>query len=254
MRKTRLIVGLTIALLVAPAGGQQAVSPNPDFLEGLIEPHKVVDVSSQVPGVLDEVTVDRGTQVKKDEVVAQLMSGLERVTVNLASAQLAFAKRRAERNAELFEKEMLSAHERDEMDTEIELADLQLKQAQERLNMRTIRSPIQGVVVERYRSSGEFASEEPVLKIAQLDPLNVEVIVPFERFGTIQTGMVGEIRPEEPIGGVYRAKVVIVDQVIDAASGTFGVRLELPNPDYRLPAGLRCRVRFPDSGTAKTQP
>jgi hypothetical protein len=37
----------------------------------------------------------------------------------------------------------------------------------------------------------------------------------------------------------------VVDPVIDAASGTFGVRLELPNSDYRLPAGLRCKVRFP---------
>ena len=253
MHKTRLIVALTIALLVAPAVSQQTVSPNPEFLEGLIEPYKVVEVSSQVSGILDAVTVERGAQVRKDEVVARLKSGLERVAVNLASAQLAFATRRADRNAELFKKEMLSAHERDEMDTEIELADLQLKQAQERLEMRTIRSPIHGLVVERYRSPGEFASEAPILKMAQIDPLNVEVIVPFERFGAIREGMMGEIRPEEPIGGLYHAKVVIVDQLIDAASGTFGVRLELPNPDYRLPAGLRCRVRFPNNGAAKTQ-
>lgn len=249
---TRLIVPLTLFLFIAPAGSQQAGSP--DLQEGLIEPHKVVLVSSQVPGVLDDVAVERGAQVKKGEIIAQLKSGLERAAVDLASAQLAFAKRRADRNAELFEKEMLSAHERDEMDTEIQLADLQLRQAQERLKMRTIRSPIHGVIVERYRSSGEFASEEPILKIAQLDPLNVEVILPFERFGAIKTGMIGEIQPEEPIGGLYQAKVVIVDQVIDAASGTFGVRLELPNPDYRLPAGLRCRVRFPDSEAAKAQP
>jgi membrane fusion protein, multidrug efflux system len=240
---TRLIIPLTLILFIAPASSQQA----PVFHEGLIEPHKVVSVSSQVPGVLNDVNVERGDQVKKNEVVAQLKSGLERVAVDQASAQLAFAKRRAERNAELFEKEMLSVHERDEMDTEIQLADLQLRQAQERLNMRTIRSPIQGIIVDRYRASGEYAGEEPILKIAQLDPLNVEVIVPFERFGTIQEGMVGEIHPEKPIGGLYQAKVVIVDQVIDAASGTFGVRLELPNPNYRLPAGLRCRVQFPDT-------
>jgi len=250
---TRLIVGLVIALLFDPAGGQQTDLPLPDFLEGLIEPHKVVEVSSQVPGILDEVTVERGAQVEKDEVVARLKSGLERIAIDLATAQLAFAKRRAERNAELFAQEMLSAHEKDEMDTEIELADLKLRQAQERLKMRTIRSPIQGVVVERYLSPGEFAGEEPILKIAQINPLNVELIVPFERFGSIQEGMVGEIRPEEPISGLYHAKVVIVDQVIDAASGTFGVRLELPNPGYRLPAGLKCRVLFPDNGTAKAQ-
>ena len=52
--------------------------------------------------------------------------------------------------------------------------------------------------------------------------------------------------PEAPIGGQYTAEVKIVDRVIDAASGTFGVRLELPNPGYRLQAGLKCKVIFQD--------
>jgi membrane fusion protein (multidrug efflux system) len=49
---------------------------------------------------------------------------------------------------------------------------------------------------------------------------------------------------EEPVGSEREGVVSVVDRVIDAASGTFGVRLELPNPNYELPAGLRCRVRF----------
>jgi len=43
--------------------------------------------------------------------------------------------------------------------------------------------------------------------------------------------------------------VTVVDKVMDAASGTFGVRLALPNPDLALPAGLKCKIRF--SGTAR---
>jgi hypothetical protein len=38
--------------------------------------------------------------------------------------------------------------------------------------------------------------------------------------------------------------VKLIDRVFDAASGTFGLRLELPNPGNRLPAGLRCRIQF----------
>ena len=40
------------------------------------------------------------------------------------------------------------------------------------------------------------------------------------------------------------AKATVVDRVVAAASGTFGVRLELTNPTYRLPTGLKCKVRF----------
>ena len=67
----------------------------------------------------------------------------------------------------------------------------------------------------------------------------------MELIGAIKVGMNAEITPENPVDQkVYKAKVTIVDRVIDAASGTFGVRLELPNPKYRLPAGLKCKVAF----------
>jgi len=66
-----------------------------------------------------------------------------------------------------------------------------------------------------------------------------------ELLGAIKVGMQADVTPENPVGQVYKAKVTIVDRVLDAASGTFGVRLELPNPKYRLPAGLKCKVTFP---------
>ncbi len=44
--------------------------------------------------------------------------------------------------------------------------------------------------------------------------------------------------------GQYRGKVVMVDQVLDAPSNTFGIRLELPNVNYHLPSGLKCKVKF----------
>ncbi len=50
-----------------------------------------------------------------------------------------------------------------------------------------------------------------------------------------------------PVGGRYWARVAIVDGVMDAASGTFGVRLILQNPDYCVPAGLKCQVDFSGS-------
>ena len=43
---------------------------------------------------------------------------------------------------------------------------------------------------------------------------------------------------------VHVASVTLVDRVIDAASGTFGARLELPNPDHSIPGGLHCQVHF----------
>ena len=70
--------------------------------------------------------------------------------------------------------------------------------------------------------------------------------MPSAMFGTIKLGMKAAVEPEFPGDQVYVATVTIVDRVIDAASGTFGVRLELPNADQAIPGGLHCQVRFLD--------
>ena len=77
----------------------------------------------------------------------------------------------------------------------------------------------------------------------------VEVIVPVSVFGKIRVGQKAIIQPESPMVGNYPAEVAIVDRVADAASGTFRVALDLPNPDYSLPSGLKCMVQFLDEDT-----
>jgi hypothetical protein len=103
----------------------------------------------------------------------------------------------------------------------------------------------QRYAVERLLSPGEFAKQTPILKLAQIDPLRVEVIAPVALLKKIAVGMRAQIMLEAPVNGAYEARVTVVDRVVDAASGTFGVRLELPNPGYKLPAGLKCKARFP---------
>ena len=49
---------------------------------------------------------------------------------------------------------------------------------------------------------------------------------------------------QQPAGGQHNGHALSVDRVIDAASGTFGVRLTLPNPDRKIPSGLKCRAQF----------
>lgn len=121
---------------------------------------------------------------------------------------------------------------------------LELQRAMAGLGPRTIRSPSTGVVVKRFLSPGEFAGEAPLLRLAQLDPLRVEVFAPVSLLGQINVGMSAQVLPEAPLRGAYAARAAVVDRVVDAASGTFGVRVELPNPGNRIPAGLKCKVRF----------
>ena len=125
------------------------------------------------------------------------------------------------------------------------IAQLELQRSQAILEIRTIRSSIDGIVVARSLSPGEFVlNEGQIITLAQIDPLNVEVFAPIRLYPEIKVGMTAKVMPEAPVGGALTATVTIVDSVFDAASGTFGVRLELPNPDLKIPAGLHCLVKF----------
>ena len=180
-----------------------------------------------------------------------------------AEAKLLLAQRKASRSEELFQQHFISKDALDQARTEAslaeselkaarenqQLAELEVRRATEALNLRTIRSPINGVVVERNMKAGELATttaKDPIMRLAEIDPLNVEVIIPASLYGTIKVGDHADVMPETP-KGVFDAKVTVVDKVINAASGTFGVRLELPNPKQIVPAGARCKVRFADA-------
>ena len=227
-----------------PAAAEDGLPAAGVEFDGLLEPSELVEISSQVPGVLDEVVVERGQRVAEGQVLTRLKSELARVAVDLARARVEFARRRMDRNEELFLKQLISNDERDELETSVQLAELELAEVTERLKLRTIRSPVRGVVVERSKSPGEYVGPDVILTLARIDPLYVEVIVPVAHWGSVRQGMWAQVRPESPVGGTYRGRVVIVDDVVDAASGTFGVRVELPNSDHQLPAGLNCTVRF----------
>jgi RND family efflux transporter MFP subunit len=243
----------------------------PSTLDCIIEPFQVVAIGSPVTGLIEKVHVERSDLVEAGQILVELESTVERAAVALArsrsrmngelearQANHALGQRNRERAEKLFENNALSLELRETVETEAEvarleveqarddkrLASLQLEQALAVLKRRTIHSPISGVVTERLMSAGERVEEETILKVARVDALRVEVILPAAMFGSIRPGMRASVVPEFPGDQVHVASVTIVDRVIDAASGTFGARLELPNLDQSIPGGLHCQVRF----------
>lgn len=264
----RVLVMLVAGALLLPT----TTVAQPSTYECLIYPYVHVAVSSPVEGLLERVLVDRGDLVREQDVIATLESSVEKAAVLQARARaeiesalksnqvrLDFGVRRFQRTDEMYKKDLVPLKELDEAETTKLLAELGVLEAQENrriaemdleragalLKLRTIYSPVTGVVTERMLAPGEFAKQAPIVKIAQIHPLRIEVLLPVTMVGRVTVGMRAEVMPEVPVGGTHIAKVSVVDRVVDAASGTFGVRLDLPNPDYKLPAGLKCRVRFP---------
>jgi len=68
--------------------------------------------------------------------------------------------------------------------------------------------------------------------------------VPVSMYAEVQLGGVATVLPELPGAAAMQARVSMVDKVVDPASNTFRVHLEMPNPNGALPAGLRCKAQL----------
>ncbi|MES9811391.1 MAG: efflux RND transporter periplasmic adaptor subunit [Candidatus Thiodiazotropha sp.] len=268
MRKWHHLTGGIICLFLSTV-----IAEGTESLDGVIEPFMTVELSSRIDGILEAVSVDVGDSIDRNQVIAKLESEVEQAALEYARAKasinsdvrlqevsLAYGRRQLNRVRELHEKNLSSFQDFDKVETETRLtryklaqakenkflAELDLKQAEALYNRHTIRSPVRGIVVERYLNPGESVEERPIVKIAQINPLRVEVVAPVSMLGKVKTGQLAMVRPELPVGGNHQAVVKIVDPILDAASGTFRIRLEIPNDDYSLTSGLRCQVRFLD--------
>lgn len=265
IRTVLAFIVLASLVLSHPASSEE------DVFECMIEPRERVVVSTPVAGILIEVTVERGDRVLEGQVLARLETEVEEAAVAVARARaqaeaelhaaetrFALETRRLERTQELFGKGVVSDLELDEAQSSMAMAEaewlaakegkqlmeLELARAEAALRRRTIRSPMSGIVGKRFHAPGEYADPPELFEISQLDPLFVEVFVPSTHIGRVQIGQQAIVRPEEPVGGRHEARIVVVDSMVDAASGMLGIRLEMPNPQNSILAGLRCDVDF----------
>lgn len=269
----RLLGAALMCALLIPG----LVSANDDegVVDCLLEPNLIVDISSSEVGVLSAVHVDVSDKVNAGRLLAELDTQVERATLALSEARAnaaaevelleqssEFNSRRVARNNELHAKRAVPDQVMDEAQTELKLSDLRLRQALENraiaklelhrdktaLERRYIRSPIDGVVVLRHKSAGEYVEGDPIVQVAQLDPLRVQLVAPISMLTRIKLGMKATVRSELEDAPSGVATVTRIDPLVDAATATFGIRLLMPNPDFALPPGLKCSVEFHTSG------
>lgn len=238
----------------------------------VMDPSLTVKLGSPVTSVLSEVLVDRGDLVKKGQVIARVESAVEQAALATYEARAASTAEIEAKQALLDQRSGVYKRKLDlqshnvstaqDVETalaefnvakqEVELArlnhrmaELEIDRSHALLEQRTIRSPIDGIVAQRSLGPGEFVRQDAhVVTVASIDPLSVEAYLPVRYFGMIKVGDAAVVHPDDPVGGEHQATVSIVDQIFDAASGTFGIRLNLPNHSNLLPGGLRCHVTF----------
>lgn len=235
-------------------------------LHGVARPLQNAVLSSLVPGRIMTIHVAEGRRVSTGDALVSLDDRLAQAQVEASrreAAQVAMLERaelayqQAERRLSRLEQAALqnataafeieearsmkeqSRAERDAAKEAIAVAEANLTMAEEQLRRNTIYAPFDGVIVQIHQKQGAAVDASlPVVTLASLDTLEVEMYVPSDRFGSIRNGSTVNLSAGAPVNADLSAKVCSVSPVIDSASNTFRCVLQIDNTTAGLPAGF----------------
>jgi membrane fusion protein (multidrug efflux system) len=236
----------SLLALASPALLLAAASAAPRY-DGMVLPFREVVVSSPVPSTLTEVNVKEGDTVRAGQTLARLYSKLEELDQQRAKAALEkreFDYRGAQR---LLADKIMPEDKALEAKIERDLAQLQSEMAAEQVRLRTITSPLDGLVVEKMHEVGEaVTSAMPIFRIVDISRIYVQFFIKVEDLSKFQVGQKLAARfPLLNAGQPFSGEIDFIDPRVDAASGLLRVKVLIANPNQLIKAGMRGEVTLP---------
>jgi membrane fusion protein, multidrug efflux system len=237
-------------------------------------PFLSVSLHAKVPGYVERVLVDRGSNVKQGELLVELSAPEMKAQIAEAESKAQTAEsERLQAEAQLDAAESTYDRLKKAAETPGAIAGNELIQAEKqvqaaqalvRARQDAIRSleatvqsqkdlesylritaPFDGVVTERLIHPGALAGTEPLLVIQQVARLRLVVPVPEEAVGGIVAGARVSFRVPAYPERVYTGTVARIAHALDTKTRTMAVELDVTNPDGSLAPGMYPNVKWP---------
>lgn len=263
-----------VAVEVAPV--ESGVVRDTRILSGTLEASTRFVVAPKVGGLIEQIMVDLGDVIRRDQVVAEIDDAEFVQAVAQAEAELAvrkaeaaqaasafeLARREYDRAVELGQRSMVSPAELDERTATYEsakaatnLAEAQVNQAEASLELAKIRlryttvqaswtgGPDEGIVGERFQDAGNTVQQgNPIVSVVALDPLTAVVSVTERDYTRLTVGQRAVLRADAMPDRAFEAEVVRISPVFREASRQARVELRVDNAEQRLKPGMFARV------------
>jgi HlyD family secretion protein len=230
-----------------------------------------VAVVPRAAGRLQEISVRLGDRVSRgqriakiedfelQEQVKQQEAALEvsRATIRQREADLQLAQTNAERSRNLFARQLLPKQTLDDTEARYQaaVAQLDLARAQNtqstarldelRINVQNtvIVSPVDGFVARRAADPGAFVGQNaPVVDVVDIGRVRLVANIVEKDLDQLQTGDETRVEVDAFPGEMFRGRIARVAPVLDPATRTASIEIEIPNPGFRLKPGMYARV------------
>ncbi|MBF0592644.1 MAG: efflux RND transporter periplasmic adaptor subunit [Nitrospirae bacterium] len=224
---------------------------------GSIEPFERVTVSSEVDGILRQLTVTEGARVAKGAVLARVNDS--DLTLALKSAELALAQAEAslnnlrgefQRKDALYKDQLVTKQQFDDITTRLAIAESEAERAKaamalskQQLDKTIIYSPLSGAVEVKKASAGDYVRNgAPLVTIIQTDPVKLNFTVPEKAARTLHKGQEVTFRVDALPQGQFAGKVSAIYPSVDKKTRTIEVEAVVDNADGLLRPGYFAHV------------
>lgn len=241
-KKGEAVQGAEVLTKTAPVE-RVDVAQTIDFTTTLL-PYKKTFITPQMSLRIDEIMVEVGDHVKKDQIVATL----DKNQYNQSAVQLRNAEQNLARMRSVYEAGGVSRSQIDELETSVTVLSETVANLERNIELR---SPIDGVITGRYNEPGDLFAMAGnadggigVLQVMQIDKLKAVVAISEKYYPQVYKGMkvsvTADVYPDKEFEGV----VNIVYPAINTATHTFNVEVIVPNAKEILRPGMFARTEF----------
>ena len=200
------------------------------FLEtnGTLEAENEVDIVARTSGPIVELVAEEGMVVKRDQLLARIDEKETRARVEVARVTLAEAERAHERAKASLESDIISEEVYDQALAKLEATQAQLTNDQIQLGYTRIVAPFNGIIVLRsVKFADNITANQVLFRISDFDPLLCPIQVPERELSRLNLDQPAYLTVESWPEERFSARVLRISPVVDAATGTIKVTLEV---------------------------
>lgn len=212
---------------------------------GIVKAYEDVMLSPEEGGVIKEWKVEKGQRVSKGQILAVLKDDILQASYDAALAQYKLAELNYSKQQTIYSEQAISELQLKNAEYNRDAAKAQADLMLARLERSRLRSPINGILNDRFVDEGEFAPPAvPVAHIVNIGSMKVVADVPERYAGSVTVGaqvrvMVDAIGPDTLL-----SKVSVVGAAVSPNNRTLPVEIILPNPHQRLKPEMVARVQI----------
>jgi HlyD family secretion protein len=235
---------------------------------GIVKPIDRIEMKSKASGEVVELPVEEGDFIHKGDLIARLDQKDERANfeqaqadLDIANAQLTQAQRTYDRREQLFQSNLISEEERDQIVLNLAVAKgkvvqakTALERAKERLSEAVVRAPIDGIILQKYVEQGQIIASginnvgggTPIVDIADMASVYIEAGIDEVDIGKIKVGQTATVIADAYPNLLFHGKIVRIDPeaTVEQNVTLFDVIIEVQNTDGKLKSGMNTSIEI----------